>query len=246
MPQPLTSVEQIQEHSKRRFYHDISIVGILSSTIWPVVMVIFNLGDPYIFANFICAVFSLIMFLYIRSGRSLKYVNVITTVVSVTTLLLIGYINGGGKETSDLFYIFLFPIFSFFIWGKKMGLGLTLVYVFAVALLSVFHPLFPSLVIYQLFFVAACMVYMLYFYQEKIDDSQKLLTVRGHQLQDAVNQLESEVESRKLTEEKLAKNVKELQNEKAEVEKLNKFMVDRELTMIKLKEKIKELENRTQ
>lgn len=193
--------------------------------------VAFNLGT---------IILMIILLLFVKNDKTVIYA---ARLLLMATLFLIFYFPFFANDQLELGYFLpLFPLFAFFLTGKKEGIlwliffGSVYLSLFVATTLGLIHT---PLNTYVFLISASDLLFYLVVTYLFVDVQSKARIVLKQQANDLVeinNQLANEVETRKKTEQSLTQQTKQLSD-------LNKTMVDREHKMIELKKRVRELES---
>lgn len=209
---------------------------------WPVMISLFQLGDPSLVVNGILFIVSILMFLYSSRAKNPVLGYWLTTILAFFGLLFIIFVT---KLKVDYSLVILFPIIAFFLLGKSRGVLWTIAYIATVAGIMLFRTTTGEETFRMLFQVAFSIVTatsIIYFYQAAVDIAQSAVKERTQKLEESVTKLEEEITLRKTAETNLEENLKTVEVQKKELQDLNALMIGRENAMADLKRRVEELE----
>ena len=228
------------DQARKKFIYLVSVVGFVQA----VVFLIYNLLVPPVLAkdlilNAGTALIMGILYIWVKKSSDIKN---IARAVTAAFMLIFFYFSYTVKNPflAGVFFP-IFPLFAFFLRGKKEGVVWLSVFLVAAAayfsaayfaLISVPYllSLNPAIHIVNLFLY----VLVIYFYVDVEEKSRQLLTNQSQKQQEINKQLTLEVEARKKAELELRQNADRLKQ-------MNDVMVGRELKMREMKEEIERL-----
>lgn len=193
----LTNFEYLKTKEREAFFYVFSYVGVTATTLFAIVNV---LGENSVvgFLELICAFFAVINILFYKRVKNYNYSTSVIMVIMIV-ILSIMLITGGMNKTG-IFWIYTFPVLSFFLKGKREGLlwiGALWAVFFTITAISFrsdfFHIAYELIEVRQAFasFIAASV--MVYFYERTVFNYKRAVEDKNRELYALNNSLEERV-----------------------------------------------------
>jgi hypothetical protein len=246
------SVESILTKTRGYVLLTISIISLFSSTAFPIIRQLLGLSANYLFFGFIF-IYSVITIIFVAKKLWLNYVYYLFIAYINVTLFWQFFLNTS-TEKGAMAFITGIPLVSSFLLGKIRGLIWSFGSFTIFLLLWYFNPDNFQInrdELSKIFLAYGGFTLIIYFFNHAIEKYDALVKKRDFKLHETLNQLGTEVQSRKQAQNELLQTVQKLNDQKLEIEKVNTelkktngFMVGRELAMVDLKKKLAAFEKK--
>jgi hypothetical protein len=266
-PHPPDSLTTLQKSDKEyqhivdigqsSFIRIIAIFGILNSTIQPAVLYFISktsISIIDILFNFLIFFIAVSYLILLNFRKLLSFTNVYICFMGFFGIFYLAYGTQQGVFEGNIFYLTLLPLMGFFFLGKKGGVIYSSVVVLCILILSSApglssFKLYTMTQIIQMVSVIFAEGFFLYFYQNIVDQTHNLIKGQADKLKEANDTNEKTIvilqDQKKQLEAQtleIQKHEQTLIEQKNDVERLNKIMIDRELKMVELKKQIADLQ----
>lgn len=221
------------ENKRKKYFTIIASLGILIFLLYVLVNIyVGDYGDSLF--EFILALILVISIILIRYDK-IERVGLILGSLVMYVISIHNFVTGGFDGTG-IFWLIVFPVIVFMLRGSKRGAYWSLLLILTIAFITLLNYLnylsLPYNLFYSAMFLMSFSVLTLfnYIHQRNQETYQKIIEDQSIKLS--------------MTLEKSKKDLKEIEEKRKSLEKLNKLMTGRELQMTKLKKQIAELKNK--